>query len=165
MTSPSSVDTSRVTGRRQLRFSNFDECLAEVDRLVAADSSGRIVRVGNWTLGQTLGHLAAWCDYGFDGVPLKPPLFVKVVMRMMKKKMLRGPMRAGVKIPRVDGGTLGTEMVSTEDAVQRYRRAVARLRASAPDRPNIIFGRLTHDEWIQLNLRHAELHLSFLRAG
>jgi len=36
-----------------------------------------------------------------------------------------------------------------------------RLRAGPPARPNVIFGPLTHDEWIQLHLRHAELHLSF----
>ena len=24
-----------------------------------------------------------------------------------------------------------------------------------------IFGKLTHDEWIAINLRHAELHLGF----
>ena len=42
------------------------------------------------------------------------------------------------------------------------RRAFERLQASCPPHENILFGKLTHDEWIQMNLRHAELHLGFL---
>ena len=37
-----------------------------------------------------------------------------------------------------------------------------RLDARPPDAPNPIFGRLTHDEWKAINLRHAELHMGFL---
>ena len=37
-----------------------------------------------------------------------------------------------------------------------------RLQAEAPTAPNVIFGQLTHEEWIAINLRHAELHLGFL---
>ena len=40
-----------------------------------------------------------------------------------------------------------------------------RLRRSAPKDPNPLFGRLTHEQWVQLNLRHAELHLGNLGAG
>ena len=43
----------------------------------------------------------------------------------------------------------------------RFRAAMDRLRTTAPAAPNPVFGRLTHEQWIQLNLRHAELHLGF----
>ena len=36
------------------------------------------------------------------------------------------------------------------------------LRDNDPAKPNPVFGPLTHEQWIQLNLRHAELHLGFL---
>lgn len=164
-TSSPSVDTSKVSGRRTLRFANLDEALADAEKLVGAERAGQLVRVGNWTLGQALGHLAAWVGYGFDGPPIRPPWFVKLILRTRKNKYLNHGMPAGVHIPRVEGGTLATERLSTDDGLAKYRAAVDRLRAGCPEQPNVIFGRLTHAEWIQLNCRHAELHLSFFRSG
>ena len=51
--------------------------------------------------------------------------------------------------------------MAADEGLRRYRAAMERLRATAPTIPNPVFGRLTHEQWIQLNLRHAELHLSF----
>jgi hypothetical protein len=156
------VDTGKVTGRRVLRFESIDTVLADVDRLATAERAGRLRRLGNWSLGQTLGHLAAWAEYAYTGAPLKPPFFIRWVLRLRKQKFLYGPMRAGVKIPGVAGGTLATDPVPLEEALVRYRRVAERLKAEAPTAPNVIFGRLTHAESIALNLRHAELHLGFL---
>jgi hypothetical protein len=156
------VDTGKVAGRRELRFESLDEVLAEVDRLAEAERAGRLRRLGNWTLGQTLGHLASWAEYGYTGAPLKPPFFIKWLLRLRKRKFLYGPMRAGVKIPGVEGGTLATEPLPLEEGLERLRRVLLRLKSEAPTAPNVIFGRLTHEEAIALNLRHAELHLGFL---
>lgn len=60
---PVPVDTKKVAGRRMLRFESLDQVIADVDRLVEAERAGRLTRLGNWTLGQTLGHLAAWAEY------------------------------------------------------------------------------------------------------
>ena len=57
------VDTGKVPGRRPLRFESIDQVLAEVDRLVEAERAGQLKRLGNWTLGQVLGHLAVWAEY------------------------------------------------------------------------------------------------------
>lgn len=156
-----SVDTGKVTGRRQLRFASIDEMMAEVERLVQAEKAGPLKRVGNWTLGQALGHLAVWAEYSYTGSPLKPPFLVKLFLRLRKQKFLHGPMRAGVKIPGVEGGTLATEPMPREEALGRLRRAMERLKTEAPTVPNVIFGPLAHEEWIAINLRHAELHLGF----
>ena len=156
------VDTGKVAGRRVLRFESIDQALAEVERLTEAERAGRLRRLGNWTLGQALGHLAAWAEYGYTGSPLKVPLLIKCILRLRKRKFLYGPMRAGVKIPGVEGGTLATEPVPLEGALGRYRRVLERLKAEAPAAPNPIFGPLAHDESVALNLRHAELHLGFL---
>lgn len=155
------VDTGRVAGRRALRFESLDQALAEAERLAAADRAGRLRRLGNWTLGQALGHLAAWAEYSYTGAPLKPPFFIRWILRLRKRKFLYGPMRAGVKIPGVEGGTLATEALPPDEALARLRRALERLKAETPTAPNVIFGHLTHPEWIALNLRHAELHLGF----
>ena len=156
------VDTGKVSERRKLRFESIDEVLAEVDRLAEAERAGRLRRLGNWTLGQVLGHLAAWAEYSYTGTPLKVPFFIKWILRLRKRKFLYGTMRAGVKIPGVNGGTLATQPMSLDEALGRMRRVMERLKSEAPTAPNSIFGPLTHEEWIAINLRHAELHLGFL---
>ena len=161
-TSPVPVDTGKVAGRRVLRFESIDQAMAEVDRLAEAERAGRLRRLGNWTLGQTLGHLAAWAEYGYTGSPLKVPFFIRWFLRLRKRKFLYGPMRSGVRIPGVEGGTLATDPVPLEEGRGRFRRAMERLKAEAPTAPSPVFGRLTHAESIALNLRHAELHLGFL---
>ena len=156
------VDTGKVSESRKLRFESIDEVLAEVDRLAEAERAGRLRRLGNWTLGQVLGHLAAWAEYSYTGTPLKVPFFIKWILRLRKRKFLYGTMRAGVKIPGVNGGTLATQPMSLDEALGRMRRVMERLKSEAPTAPNSIFGPLTHEEWIAINLRHAELHLGFL---
>jgi hypothetical protein len=164
MTTTARIDTAGATGRRELHFTRIEEALADVEQLVAAEREERLKRSGNWTLGQTLGHLSAWADYSYDGVPLKVPLVVRLVMRPMKRRFLRGPMPAGRNIPKVPGGTLATEPLSSEEGLSRFRRSFTRLRDEPPTRPHLLFGPLTHEQWMQSHLRHAELHLSFLRA-
>ena len=75
--------TSPGTTRRTLRFNSIDEALAEAERLVAAEREGRLQCVGSWKLGQTLGHLATWANFAFDGYPpeVHPPLPVRVMAR------------------------------------------------------------------------------------
>ena len=161
-TSPVPVDSGKVAGRRMLRFESIDQAMAEVEWLVEAERAARLRRLGNWTLGQTLGHLATWAEYSYTGMPLKVPFFIKWILRLRKRKFLYGPMRSGVRIPGVEGGTLATDPVPLEQGRERFRRAMERLKAEAPTAPSPVFGRLTHEESIALNLRHAELHLGFL---
>ena len=87
------VDTGKVAGRRMLRFESPGQIMAEVDRLVEAERAGRLRRLGNWTLGQTLGHLAAWAEYSYTGAPLKAPFFIRWILRLRKRKFLYEPMR------------------------------------------------------------------------
>jgi Protein of unknown function (DUF1569) len=157
-----SIDTSKVAARRILRFESLDQIMAEVDRLVAAERTGRLKREGNWTLGQILGHIAVWAEFSYTDMPLNPPFFVRWLLRWQKGKYLYGPMPAGVKIPRVNGGTLGTDPTTLDDGLARLQRVIARLRVEPPTAPSKVFGLLTHEEAIALNLRHAELHLGFL---
>lgn len=158
------IDTAKAAQRRALRFDSIDDVFADIDRIVAADQRGTLRCTGNWTAGQTMGHVAAWINYAYDGFPMKPPpWFVRVILRLLKKRYLRNGMPAGVKIPKVEGGTFGTEPLSTADGAARLRKALDRLRSSEPakhDSP--AWGPMPDEERIAINLRHAELHLSFL---
>jgi hypothetical protein len=156
------VNTGKVTERRTLRFESIDQLQAEVDRLVEAERAGRLRRLGNWTLGQTFAHVAIWTEYSYTGVPLKVPFFIRWILRLRKRKFLYEPMRAGARIPGVAGGTLATEDMPLEEALLLLRRALQRLQSEAPTTPHLIFGPMEHQEWIALNLRHAELHLGFM---
>jgi hypothetical protein len=145
-----------------LRFESIDQMMAEVDRLVEAERAGRLKRRGNWALGQTLGHLAIWAEYSYTGVPLQLPFYIRWYLRLRKRRMLYGPMRPGVRIPGVEAGTLGTEPMPVDVALERLRRVMKRLKSEPPEIPDTRFGQLTHEEAIAINLRHAELHLGFL---
>jgi hypothetical protein len=158
---PAPVDTGKIGDRRTLRFESIDKALAEVDRLVEAERAGRLRPRGNWTLGQALGHLATWVEFSYTGAPLRPPFFIRWVLKLRKRKFLRDGMRAGVKIPGVPGGTLATDPVPLDEAQIRLRQLLTRLQNEPPTAPHVALGLLTQEEWIALHLRHAELHLSF----
>ena len=154
--------------RRTLRFDTIDDALAEAERLAAAEREGRLRRAGNWTLGQTLGHLAAWANFALDGYPdsIRPPGPVRAILRLFKGRVLKKGMTPGMRLGRhLPEGTVGTDVVPTEEGLRRFRDALRRLRATVPTIDNPVFGKLTHEEWVQLNLRHAELHLGFQVPG
>lgn len=156
----------KTVPHRPLKFNTLDEALAEAERLAQAEREGRLQRTGNWTLGQALGHLAYWINVAYDGYPpeLRPPWFVKLILRTMKGRVLRGELPRGARIPKVPGGTLGIDVIPTEEGLARFRKAVARLKAAPPSVPNIVFGPLTHDEWTRMHTGHAQLHLGYMRA-
>jgi hypothetical protein len=152
------VNTSKVEGRRELHFATLDEMLAEAERLAAA----RNVKVlGNWTLGQALGHLAAAMDMAVDGSSIRPPLFIRLMGPLFKKQVLK-KMRPGYSLPPDAAKNLvPPPSISTEEGLKKFRTAAARLKASPDRAPSPFLGRLTQRESDRLQLSHAELHLSF----
>jgi hypothetical protein len=149
--------------RRKLHFDSIDDAISEAERLVAAERAGRLECIGNWQPGQALGHLATWANFALDGYPpqLHPPLPVRLIARLMKNSILTKGMMPGMRIGKLPGGTVGLEPLEPEEGLHRFRAAFERLRTTPPTIPNPAFGPLTHEQWIALNLRHAELHLSF----
>lgn len=157
------IDTKQVKDRRTLRFESIDAELQDAAALVAAAGQGKVVASGNWTLGQAINHLAVWAEYAFTGPPMSPPWFVRVIGKLMKKRVLAKTPAPGFNIPGVQGGTFGTEPAAADVALARLRVALERLRNETPREPNQVFGHLTREEWIQLQLRHGELHLGFFK--
>lgn len=137
--------------------------LAEADRLAVAERAGTLRTLGNWTLGQALHHVAVWMNFAFEGFPpgARPPGIIRFLLRFMRKKLLNDALPAGVRIPKVEGGTYGTEPVPTDQALIELRAAVKRLRSEPAKHESPAFGPMTTEEREKLNLRHAELHLGF----
>jgi uncharacterized protein DUF1569 len=157
------VQTKNVDWR-SLGFKSLDDVLGEAERLATAERAGKIRRTGNWTTGQVFGHLSTWMDFPYDGYPpdMKPPWVIRSILKLQKKKFVVGPMPRGVRIPGQKEGTKGTDPLSLDEGLSRLRRSCERMRGTAPTIDNPIFGALTHEEWIAINLRHAELHLGYL---
>jgi hypothetical protein len=158
------TSSSNAPQRRTLHFTRIDQVLADVNQLAEAEQRGTLKMLGNWTFGQSLGHLASWVDYSYDGVPLKIPFFIPWIVRPLRKQFLYKPMKPGSRIPKVPGGTLATDVVASAPALDHFRRAFERLAISPPGKPHALFGKFTHQEWIAQHLRHSELHLSFMRS-
>jgi hypothetical protein len=149
---------------RKLRFKSIADVNRELDQIAVLDKAGRLRTSGNWTAGQIMAHLAAWIEYGYDGYPLKsPPWFIRWFLRLRLPKMLESGMPRGVKIPGIPGGTIGADDIPTDQGIARLRKAFQRLEGGERakyDSP--AFGKMSHEDRIRLNLRHAELHLGYL---
>ena len=61
------IDTRYVGGRRKVRLASYDDLLDEAEKLLAAD----VRTLGNWTVGQTLAHLAEVMHMSVDGAPYR----------------------------------------------------------------------------------------------
>ncbi len=70
-------------------------------------------------------------------------------------------MPPGFRLPKDVEGSFFPAAASPLEALEGLRRAVARLQNERMTARHLVFGKLTHEEWTQLHLRHAELHLSF----
>jgi len=161
----SSVNTAEIPDRRILRFSSIDDCLDEANRLAASYRRGVCKQLGNWTLGQVFGHLATWAEFAYSPCPIKAPWIIRFIMGFQKNKFLHNPMKPGIRIPRVENGTLGTAPMEMEEGLTRFRNAFERLKRESPTCPSPVFGLLSRLEAQAINERHVELHLGFFIPG
>lgn len=156
------INTKHAQGRRKLHFASIEDALRDAQIIADAEQNGTLKQLGNWTPGQCFGHLGGWINYAFDGYPpdLRPPWLIKLILRALKWKYMK-ELPTGARIPKIEGGTKCIDPLATPEGLARLKAAWQRIGQSAPTQPNPIFGPLPHDEWIALNLRHAELHQSF----
>jgi hypothetical protein len=157
------INTKHVRDRRKLRFENVEAAISDAIQLAASERSGGLRATGNWTLGQALGHVAFWASAPYDGYPdmRRPPWLMRLLMPLMKRHILNKGMPAGIRVPGTPTGTFGTDVMETDQGLVALQNSLTRLAAQAPADDNPVFGSMTHEDWLKLNLRHAELHLSF----
>ena len=156
------VKTSQVEGRRDLHFAALDEMSADAERLAAAKN---VRALGNWTLGQALGHLAASMDIAVDGAKFRAPWFIRIFAWTMKSRVLR-KMDSGYNLPAAAAkDLLPPPTISTEEGISRFRKSLARLKVTPNRAPSPFLGHLTREESDRLQMSHAELHLSFFIPG
>lgn len=152
------VDTGKVKDRRKVRYGSVDELLLDAERVTNNPHRA----LGNWTAGQVFKHLAIVINVAIDGdLPVKPPWYLRVILRLMKRRVLTKGLPAGFQLPH-KAARLVPDSTSTEEGLELLRKAISRWKSDPRRAPSPMFGRLSPDEADQLQLRHAELHMSFL---
>jgi hypothetical protein len=152
------VNTAKVKGRRKVSYASLQEVLADAECL----NRGNIKCLGNWSAGQTFLHLARAMNVSIDGTDAKFPLWLRVMARLMKKKLLAGPMPPGFQLPAGAALKFVPGPTSTEEGLAALREAIARQERESSRAASPVFGKITRDEWNQIHLKHSALHMSFL---
>ena len=151
------IDTTKVTDRRQLRFTSMQDIVDDVARL---DEDTRTT--GNWTAAQIVQHLAKMINYSIDGFPRRGSLPVRLLGRMMRKRALSAPLPAGYSFPRKFHFLTPDADVTLVTALRFMRETIGRLQLEKMTAPSPILGRLNPEQWEQMHCRHAEMHFSFM---
>lgn len=149
-------------GRRSLKFSLLDEMLADAAVLVASPNSHTL---GNWPLHKLIGHLAVTINKSIDGISMRMPWYLRVDGWLIKGRIWKG-FSPGIKLPNdIEADWFPDTALSALDELDAMRRAVGCLQTEKMTARHPVLGKLTHEQWIQYHLRHAELHLSFAVPG
>lgn len=158
------VNTKHVKDRRVVRYESFADALRDMRSLAAQERNGNLAVLGNWSLGQAINHVATWAEYAYKPNPMRrAPWIIRLASRLLKKRFLEKGLGPGFRLPGVEGGTLGTEPADTDTALARFQAGADRLDRDPPTQPSPVFGLMTREDASKLNLRHAELHMSFFK--
>jgi hypothetical protein len=149
---------------RELRFAKLSDIKNDLDQL----ASQGFKKSGSWDLSQMSNHLADWMGFPIDGFP-KPPWFVGLFLGLMRITQGKALYRKFVKEQRMPTSqpTVPTTVYPPNDshdaAVKRLHQAIDRLSTyRGPIYPSPLFGQLSYDETVALQLAHCAHHLRFL---
>ena len=151
-----SINTRKVEGRREVRYKSLDDLLEDARRC-AADGS---TTIGNWSISQIYQHLTEVLHAGIDGFPSSGFWLLRLIaMIFFKNKMLRDGLSPGYNNPRLKPAD-----IPITDALAQFVMAIERFQANTKWAPHPWWGTFTSEEAVQFQLRHAELHMSFIVA-
>ena len=151
------VSTNKVSGRRHLNFTCYQDILDDVHAL----ASGPTRALGNWSLGKICRHLAIAMDMAIDGTDFKPNIFVRTAGRLLKNRFLTRPLSPGFRLSKKAAFLIPSD-ADTAEGIAELERAIDRLATISERKPHPFFGPLTRDEWDQITFRHSAMHLGFI---
>ena len=152
------ISSQKARGRRNLRFQNFDEMLQDARQLAG---SANTKMLGNWSLSQIFEHLSIALVGSIDGVPSIARFPIRIVAPLMVNYFIRHGMPTGFKLRKEVESRVFPDGKKLEDSLDRLHAAVARVNSESMNQRHPVFGKLSQEQWRQIHLRHAELHLSF----
>ncbi len=161
MSTAKPVNTRTVTGRRTVSYDTYNDLLADARQL----AEGNVHTLGNWTLGQILWHLGVGVDSTIDGAPFPVPAPVRLIGRtFFKSRFLNKTLKPGFKFPAAARAKLEPPPdVTIEEGLAALQRAVERTKSESHRAPHPLLGDLTPREHEKFQLRHAEMHMSFVQ--
>ena len=148
----------------ELSFENFEQLETRLQHLLDAGYRQQ----GNWNLAQTASHLNDWLTYPITGYP-KAALPIRILLGIIKitagrrllKKTLASGFRAGR--PTLQETVYEEDALSDTVAVEQYRISIDRFRCHNGNlKPSPLFGHMTPQDMLHLQLAHAAHHLQFL---
>ncbi len=154
------INTKQAT-RRELRFEKIDDILADARAVTAGPHHA----TGNHSPAEIIHHVAYFIDKPVTGFGFTAPLVMRLFGRALRLMgRATAPIAPGLNPPRAVAQRFWPEPgVTLDDAMAYLARSVDAAREPGRMRhPSPLFGRLSHEQWIALNCRHAELHLSFI---
>src|ERR1700685_4385003 len=156
------IDTKRVANRRRGEYESLSALLADAELQAAS----RHRTLGNWNLAQIFDHLSRSLRVAVEGTHAAFPLPARIFLRPLRTRFFSRPLKPGFHVPPKLEAVLrpGTEL-SIERSLQQLRDAVVQFECAKQLASHPAFGRLTPEEWRQITLRHAELHMSFVVPG
>jgi hypothetical protein len=149
--------------RRELTFETLDQAVADAEMLLTTGYE----KTGKWDLSQVCQHMTDWLSYPIDGFP-KPPIPIAAMLWVIKKTVGRKKLESYLATQSFPAGkpTMPQTVHSTTndaDAVAKLKIAALRFdKHGGPIAPSPLFGEMTKDEAVRLQLVHLAHHLSFL---
>jgi hypothetical protein len=155
-----SISKIRGLRPRQVKFRSLAEVLQDAEVLC---SSSQIIRLGNWTVGQALDHLAKAIHSSLVESRAILPLRFRLLAKIGKPFFLRWGLPAGVQIEAhseiAAREFLPRPKVSADEGLNELRRVIGLTANLEMNARHNLFGRMTTRQWMMLHCRHAELHL------
>jgi len=164
---PTTVDTRKVRHRRLVLLGTFNDLKLEIDRVAAAANAGAVRSLGNWTPAQVFWHIGRLMEFSFDGFPFsyrRGPTWVVRLFRLVAWRWLIAlAFRPGFRNPPEAATLEPAPSLSLEEATAYLRQQIERIQhGERMVQECSAEGPYTHEQWVYIHLRHAELHLGFL---
>ena len=150
-----------------VRLATLDDLTAEVEHITLAAAAGKVRSLGNWSTAQAIWHIGKLIELSLDGFPFRyrrsPKWAVRAIRRLSWRWLIALAFRPGFRNP-PEAAVLEPDASLTLDAAAAYfRQQIARIRdGERMTQECSIDGPYSHEQWVYIHLRHAELHLSFL---
>ncbi|MEW4452373.1 DUF1569 domain-containing protein [Bremerella sp. JC817] len=151
------INTKGVQGRREVHYRTPQEVLVDARQLAEAE---HIETLGNWSPGQIFDHLAKAFDMAIDGADFRAFFLLRWFATLfLKRKFLERGLPPGLPT----NECFVPEPIDNDAGLARLEDAIGRYLQDPRRGLHPIFGKLTPEEWTQFQLRHCEMHMSFLK--
>lgn len=151
-----------MSKRRELVFDDQDMVLADVRQL----ATGEVQVAGSHSFAEIVRHLALTNNMVTGKTPSPPPLpwYMRLMMPFMRSSILNGPVKPGFKLPvKMEAFFWPDDPVEIGEAVAQLAASIENYKATGPLDVHPVFGRATKEQVDRLTLKHAAMHLSFVR--